>query len=74
MKGFCSDFFLAMLPFGYYKLKYDHPSGAEVKQLLQAAKACGSNPAGPFLKKIKLEFLCFFGLSSVCPFLSAQFP
>ena len=47
MKGFCSGF-LALLPLGYFEFKSNQPSGVEVKQLLETAKICVSNPAGPF--------------------------
>ena len=60
--------FSALLRLVNYKLKSNQISGAsnvEVKQLLETAKICSSNPVGPFLS--------FFRLSSVC-FLSAYFP
>ena len=50
MKG-SAQVFSALLPLGNYKLKSNQISGAsgvEVKQLLDTAKSCGSNPAGPF--------------------------
>ena len=60
MKGFCSSFFWTSGT-EVKQFESSQPSGssaAEVKQLLETAKIC------------KLEFLCFFGLSSVCLFLS----
>ena len=43
-KGFCSANF-GLLPLGNYKFKFIQPSGVEVTQLLETAKACGLNLA-----------------------------
>ena len=37
------------LPLGNYKFKSNQASGVEVKQPLEMAKICASNPVGPFL-------------------------
>ena len=50
-QAFLLRFFLALLLLGYYKLKFDHLSGAsgvQLNQLPKTSKDCGSNPAGPF--------------------------
>ena len=58
MKGFCSGIF-GFVNAWLFNLKSNQPSGAsgvEVKQQFETAKACGSNPAGPFFANYSFVF------------------
>ena len=66
IKGFCSGF-LASLPLGNYIFKFNQSSsasGVKVTQMLRRQRFIVRILPGSLLF-CKIEFLCFFGLSSV---------